>query len=338
MEIFFQGTVYLGVDFFLIKGMLCLFFMLAIQIWDITDNLFDIFHRIGNGFFFCSIHDLTHAFRQFFLQLGSIEFTCRYSCLRCFFGCALRCLYHLFDDIFPLCTLWQTDLHHAFFLTELLVFILLCRSQRLIQALQIQCFLHVFTIAEPKDQFIAGFHTLVPQLCLSVQNCQLISPFFCIFMFFEFFQDRNTVCQWLIFQTADLISQHITHIIFRCNLKEFVVIFLCLIHMFCLNGYLCQLAHDISANRRMIICLQQYFTACIVFACFFINLANHAQRCAAADLFPIDGICHLRCCQIISCCEQILNLLQFQFILILIHRYSPHVCILLIFQMLFFLF
>ena len=43
MEIFFQGTVYLGVDFFLIKGMLCLFFMLAIQIWNITDNLFDIF-------------------------------------------------------------------------------------------------------------------------------------------------------------------------------------------------------------------------------------------------------------------------------------------------------
>ena len=36
--------------------------------------------------------------------------------------------------------------------------------------------------------------------------------------------------------------------------------------------------------------------------------------------------------------EQILNLLKFQFILIHIHRYSPHVCILLIFQMLFFLF
>ena len=222
--------------------------MFSIQIRNIADDFLDAFHRVSNGFFLCGIHDLFHTFCQFFLQIGSVELTC---CHRVFRG-----FYHLMDHILRFCCLWNADLHHSFFLTELFVFFLLRRGQRLIQPFQVQRFLHILTIAKPEDQLVTSLHTFVTHLSLSVQNRQLIRPFFCVLMFFQIFQDRNVDRKWFLFQTANLISQHITHIVLRGNLKKFVVIFLCFINLFRLNGNFCQLADNISADWRMVIGLQ----------------------------------------------------------------------------------
>ena len=214
--------------------------MFSIQIWNIADNLLDALHRVSNGFFLCGIHDLLHTFCQFFLQIGSIELACCH--------CVFRGFHHLMDHILRFCCLWNVDLHHSFFLSELFVFFLLRRGQRLIQPFQIQRFLHILAIAKPEDQLITGLHTFITHLSLSIQNSQLVCPFFCVLMLLQIFQDRNTDRKRFLFQTADLIGQHITHIVLRGNLKKLVVILLCFINLFRLNGNFCQLTDNISAD------------------------------------------------------------------------------------------
>ena len=162
---------------------LSLLVLRELEIRDILYHFLYIIHCIRHGFFLCSIHNLLHAFYNFFLKVDSIKLFI-YSDLwdnhriMYKFACALHFL------LADFC-------HSLFFLSEFSVFALLNLGKRLIEHLKLKGSLHVWAITKPKNQLIAGINTLVTHAGLVIQISQLVCPLLCILLVLELLQYRN---------------------------------------------------------------------------------------------------------------------------------------------------
>ena len=71
----------------------------------------------------------------------------------------------------------------------MIVFFLLLRCQRLMEHFQFHRLNHIFSFAEPKDQFITFLYTSGCQSHSVIQVCQFICPFFPVISLLQFFQN-----------------------------------------------------------------------------------------------------------------------------------------------------
>ena len=71
----------------------------------------------------------------------------------------------------------------------MIVFFLLLRCQRLMEHFQFHRLNHIFSFAEPKDQFITFLYTSGCQSHSVIQICQFICPFFPVISLLQFFQN-----------------------------------------------------------------------------------------------------------------------------------------------------
>ena len=97
-------------------------------------------------------------------------------------------------------------LHHLADSVTVSIFILLGRSQCLVQHLQFQRFGNVFAVAKPQYYLVTFFHTFTDTARLMVQKSKLIAPLFPSLMALELFQNPDSLFQAYILRFINLVS------------------------------------------------------------------------------------------------------------------------------------
>ena len=179
------------IDFFICLDVfvwfLLLFFLFwQLKIWNFLHYLIDVVHGIRYSLFLCRIHDLLHALGNFLLKIYCIK------PFRIYFDWWNR--YRIVFILSRILHFIHIDMRQPisgfFRFAECTVLLLLRLCQWLIKHLKFQCTLYIWTITKPKNQFITGLNALFTHSCFVIQISQLISPFFGILLFFQFFKDR----------------------------------------------------------------------------------------------------------------------------------------------------
>ena len=127
--------------------------------------------------------------------------------------------------------------------------LLLLRSKICILFLQLQRLDHILAAVEPQNQIVTGRQAFRNLICLLVQLCQLIGPFFIVLLRQIFLQDIDLLIEGRTSSSVDLVFQDIFIIIMRRRLNILRIVLNRLVKLFQVNGNLHQTVENGTAHR-----------------------------------------------------------------------------------------
>ena len=164
------------------------------------------------------------------------------------------------------------------FLKELVVFLLLKRSQRLVLFLQFHCFEDIFAFGEPQDQIIALCEAFLAASCLVIELSELISPLLDVLDFFEIFKRTDLLRDRIALGFLDLVTQHILVRIFRRQIDIFLIAILRFVGITQLQRQRPQTVDDLTAPGTTVIRKEEYFPASLIVAVVLVYFTDFAKH------------------------------------------------------------